>query len=239
VLEVLREIDVRQSLSSIHVPTLVIHREGDQAVRVEAGRYLAGHIPGARYAELSGDDHWWWLGDVDSVIKEIETFISNLNPTSPVDRSLATILCIELEQQKDPVGELPHQVKSMIDYQVERYRGRRMKNMGHLYLSTFDGPSRAIQCALTLCQVGRQNGYPLRITLHSGECFFVGEQLRGEAVEIAQAAIGIAGGEQCVLISRTVKDLVVGAGFNFKRHGVVAIGKELWDFYQVEVQITP
>ena len=137
VLEVLRDIDVRQVLSSIHVPTLVIHREGDQAMRVAAGRYLAEHIPEARYVELSGDDHWWWLGDVDSVVKEIEVFISELKPTSSADRSLATILCVGVEQQEDPSGELHHQVKSMINSQVQRYRGRRMKNVEQIYLSTF------------------------------------------------------------------------------------------------------
>lgn len=238
VLEVLRDIDVRQVLSSIHVPTLVIHREGDQAMRVAAGRYLAEHIPEARYVELRGDDHWWWLGDVDSVVKEVEAFISSLKPASPIDRSLATILCVELEEQEDPSGELHDQVKRVIDYQVQQYHGRRVKNMGQVYLSTFDRPSRAIQCALILCQMGRQNGLPLRIALHSGECYSADEQLRGEAVEIAQAALGMAV-EQCVLVSRTVKDLVVGAGFTFERRGVIPFGKEFWDFFQVETQITP
>lgn len=233
VLDVLKEIDVRQILSCIHVPVLVMHRSGDRAMRVEAGRYLAEHIPDARYVELSGDDHWWWLGDVDGVMSTIEAFISSLKSISSTDRLLATILCVRLERQDDPSGGLNKWLESMITREIKRYRGRRMSNARQIILSTFDGPSRAIQCALALHHIGHQHGIPFSITVHTGECFVVGNQLGGEAVEIAKAALRVAGGES-VLVSRTVKDLVVGAGFTFEKHGAISFGKELWEFYQVE-----
>jgi DNA-binding SARP family transcriptional activator/pimeloyl-ACP methyl ester carboxylesterase len=233
VLDVFKEIDVRQILSCIHVPVLVMHRSGDRAMRVEAGRYLAEHIPDARYVELSGDDHWWWLGDVDAVMRTIQAFISSLKYVSSIDRLLATILCVRLQRKDDSSGGLNNQLESMITREIERYQGRRMSNARQTILSTFDGPSRAIQCALALLHIGHQHGIPFSITLHTGECIVAGNQLGGEAVEIAKAALRVAGGER-VLVSRTVKDLVVGAGFTFEKHGAISFGKELWEFYQVE-----
>ncbi|MEJ2265931.1 MAG: alpha/beta fold hydrolase [Anaerolineales bacterium] len=235
VLDVLKEIDVRQILSSVHMPVLVMHRAGDRAMRVAAGRYLAEHIPEARYVELPGDDHWWWLGDVDAVMRTIEAFISGLKPVSSTDRLLATILCLRLERKDDSSAELHNRLESMITREIKRYQGRRMSNARQIILSTFDGPSRAIQCALALRHIGHQNGIPFPITLHSGECLVVGKQLGGEAVEIAKAALRVAGRES-VLVSRTVKDLVVGAGFSFEKRGVILFGEELWEFFQVESQ---
>jgi hypothetical protein len=217
------------------MPVLVMHRAGDRAMRVAAGRYLAEHIPEARYVELPGDDHWWWLGDVDAVMRTIEAFISGLKPVSSTDRLLATILCLRLERKDDSSAELHNRLESMITREIKRYQGRRMSNARQIILSTFDGPSRAIQCALALRHIGHQNGIPFPITLHSGECLVVGKQLGGEAVEIAKAALRVAGRES-VLVSRTVKDLVVGAGFSFEKRGVILFGEELWEFFQVESQ---
>jgi DNA-binding SARP family transcriptional activator/pimeloyl-ACP methyl ester carboxylesterase len=233
VLDVLKEIDVRQILSSIHIPVLVMHRVEDRAMRVAAGRYIAENIPDARYVELPGDDHWWWLGDVDGVMRTIEAFISSLKSVSSTDRLLATILCIRLERKDDSAGELYKRLESIFNREIKRYQGYRMRNSRQIVLSTFDGPSRAIQCALTLHRIGRQNGIPFPITLHTGECLVVGSQLSGEALEIAKAALSVAGSES-VLVSRTVKDLVVGAGFTFEKHGAISFGNELWEFYQVE-----
>jgi DNA-binding SARP family transcriptional activator/pimeloyl-ACP methyl ester carboxylesterase len=233
-LEVIKDFDVRDILPTIRTPTLIIHRLEDQAWRIAAGRYLAEHIPGARYVELPGDDDWWWLGDTDSIIKEIEGFISKLKHAPSPDRFLATILCIRWEQKKNASPELRGQVESLISQQVKKQRGRWIKNDSQIYLSTFDGPSRAIQSALRLNQIARQRGIPLRIVLHSGECFFKEEELHGEAVEIAKSALQFAT-EDFVLASRTVKDLVVGAGFSFESRSKALLKSKLgiWQFYQV------
>jgi class 3 adenylate cyclase len=168
-------------------------------------------------------------------MKEIEGFISKLKHAPSPDRFLATILCIRWEHKQSPSQELSRQVESLIRQQVEKQRGRWIKSDGQIYLSTFDGPSRAIQCALRLSQIARQRGIPLRIVLHSGECFFKDEQLQGEAVEIAKSALQFAT-EDFVLASRTVKDLVVGAGFSFESRSKALLKSKLgiWQFYRVQ-----
>lgn len=204
-------------------------------MRIAAGRYLAEHILDAHYVELPGDDHWWWLGDSDTIMEEIEGFISRLKRAPSTDRFLATILCIKFESKNNPSNELRSQVESLISQDVKKHRGRWMKNGGQTYLSTFDGPSRAIHCALSLNQIARQSGVSLRIVLHSGECSFKDEELRGEAVEIAKSALQLAN-DDSVLVSRTVKDLVVGAGFSFEGRGRALLKNKLgtWQFYQVK-----
>lgn len=234
-LEVIKHFDVRDVLPTIRTPTLIIHRTEDQAWRIVAGRYLAEHIPGARYVELPGDDDWWWLGDTDSIMKEIESFISKLKHVPSPDRFLATILCIRWEQKKNSSVELRGQVESFISQQVKKQRGRWIKSDSQIYLSTFDGPSRAIQCALRLNQIARQRRIPFQIVLHSGECYFIDEKLHGEAVEIAKSALELAD-EDRVLVSRTVKDLVIGAGFSFESLVKSSLKSErgTWQFYQVK-----
>jgi hypothetical protein len=235
VLEILKEIDVRHVLPTIHTPTLLIHRKEDQAMHIAVGRYLAEHIPDVHYVELPGDDHWWWLGDSDAIMREIESFISRLKDATSTDRLLATILCVGWEPKKNSSQALRSQVESLISQEVKKHRGRGMKSTGNTFLSTFDGPSRAIQCALRLRQTALQRGFALRIVLHSGECLFTEQQIRGEAVEIAKAALEVAS-EDGVLVSRTVKDLVVGAGFSFESRGKTFLKHKLgnWQFYQVE-----
>ncbi len=232
VLNVLKDIDVRQILSSIHVPTLVIHRTGDQVMRLPAGRYLAEHIPGARFIELPGDDHWWWLGDVPAVMEPVARFLAELKSLPASDRSLATILCLRTPGGADSARGGFVRLESKIGAEIERFHGRRRQDARQILLATFDRPSRAIGCALALHQLGLGQGINLPITLHTGECIVVGEQLGGQALEIGKAALRVAG-QGGVVVSRTVKDLVVGAGFSFERAGAIRYGNERWEFFKV------
>ena len=234
VFEVLRDMDVRKVLPVIRVPTLVLHRVEDQLFRVESGRYLAKNIPGARYVELPGDDHWWWMGNSDAVINEMETFIAKLKPPTSVDRSLATILCLGILRKEDISSGLVTWLEDSIRREVKRFHGQQAKGGKHLYLAAFDGPSRAIQCGVTLRLLASQRRIPIRVTLHTGECLLADEDLRGSAVEIAVAMEDVAN-EGEVLVSRTVKDLVVGAGFSFEGRGTHLFSEKLgtWELFEV------
>ena len=234
VFEVLRDIDVRKVLPVIRVPTLVLHRKEEQVFRVGSGRYLAEHIPGARYVELPGQDHWWWLGDSDAVINEIQSFIANLKPPTTVDRTLVTVLCLGILQEKGISSGLPSWLEDAIQREVRRFNGRQVKGSKNIYLAAFDGPSRAIQCSVALSQIPSQLRIPMRVALHTGECLFADGELRGSTVEIAMAVMDVAK-EGEVLVSRTVKDLVVGAGFSFESRGTYLFAEMLgtWEIFKV------
>lgn len=234
VFEVLRDIDVRKVLPVIRVPTLVIHRKDEWVFHVESGRYLAEHIPGARYAELSGQDHWWWLGNSDEVINEIQNFVTNIKPAKEVDRTLVTILCLGIPRKQDISGGLNIWLEDAIQREVKIFHGQQLKGSKKFYLAAFDGPSRAIQCASTLRQMANQRRIPIHAALHTGECLLAEDKCQGSAVEIAMATLKVAN-EGEVLISRTVKDLVVGAGFTFEAYGTRQLADEYgsWELFKV------
>jgi DNA-binding SARP family transcriptional activator/pimeloyl-ACP methyl ester carboxylesterase len=237
VLEVCKDIDVRHVLPAIHVPTLILHRTGDQTIQVQAGRYLAEHIPQARYVELEGCDHWFWLGDTQSILGEMGSFVSGLKPPTKLDRTLATILCMEITQKPDPRGEQPRWSGYAIRQQIERLRGKLWKENPDTYIATFDGPSRALQCGRALSRQARQHSLSTRIALHTGECQIADDELRGAAVEIAETIMRAAEvGE--VWLSRTVKDLVVGANFSFEERGGLQIkgGLGTWQLFKLETE---
>jgi DNA-binding SARP family transcriptional activator/class 3 adenylate cyclase len=223
VLEVLRDIDVRVALSTIRVPTLVIHRTGDRAIRVGNGRFIASQIPGAKYVELPGDDHWWWVGNAEGFMSQVERFVAELKEPGPLDRILATILVIELTKGIQSLGEA-HGQNALVKYhelvseQIARFRGNEIQRSDYRLMAMFDGPSRAIQCASAVSLSARQMGLAVRAGLHTGECELGGTGVSGVAVQVAinvmeRAAIGQ------VVVSNTVKDLVIGARFTFKEHG--------------------
>ncbi|MGD2155373.1 MAG: alpha/beta fold hydrolase [Anaerolineales bacterium] len=224
VLEVMRDIDVRNILPAIRTPTLVLHRKGDRAIRIGAARYLAGQIPGAKYVELEGQDHWFFIGDRQAILREIEDFIHNLASPAVPERMLATILIIELLDDATAEGrETPTRLQIEPTYayfkqEVARFHGSEVTRSQGRYTATFGSPSRAIHCAKTVMEGARQRYIDLRISLHTGECEFVAGELGGNAIKIAKGVLNAAGVNE-ILTSSTVKDLVVGSGFCFSERG--------------------
>jgi len=208
VLEVARDIDVRHVLPAVRVPTLVLHRAGDKAMRVEGGRYLAQHLQSAKYVELDGDDHWWWVGDTEAILVEIELFLRDITEPELPDRMLATILFVEMIDENG-VEARERAYRSLVRGEVERFRGREMKGHGR----------RALACVQAIRNAARPLDITVRAGLHTGECEFVNGQLRGVAVQIAADVLETAAPGE-ILLPRTVMDLVVGAGFDFVDHGL-------------------
>ena len=217
VLEVARDIDVRHVLPAVRVPTLVLHRAGDKAMRVEGGRYLAQHIQNAKYVELDGDDHWWWVGDTEAILVEIELFLQDITEPEVPDRMLATILFVEMIDE-DSLEARERAYRSLVRGEVGRFRGREVKQDGRRFLAIFDGPSRALACVQAVRNAARSLDVTIRAGLHTGECEFVNGELRGIAVQIAAGILERSAPGQ-ILLPRTVMDLVVGAGFTFEDHG--------------------
>jgi len=224
-LEMVQDTDVRHVLPTIRQPTLVIHRVDDRIVPVQHGRYLAEHIPGARYAELPRADHLWW-NEGDDILDEIESFLTGTTGAYEPDRVLATVMFTDLvdsttraatlgdRRWRDLVEEHDRLVRSRLD----RYRGREVKTLGDGFLATFDGPGRAIRCAADLRDGVRSLGLELRAGLHTGECELAGDDISGIAVNIG-ARVGARAAPGEVLVSQTVKDLVAGSGLVFEDRG--------------------
>jgi class 3 adenylate cyclase len=220
------EIDVRPILASCHVPTLVLHRTGDQAIPVESGRYLAAHIPGAKLVELPGNDHLPWVGDSDAILDEIEEFLTGHRHQIEPDRVLATVLFTDIVGSTQRAAEIGDKAwgdllaahHAIVREQIARFGGQEMGTAGDGFLATFDGPARGIRCALAIALAIRPIGLDIRAGLHTGEVELVPGDIRGLAVHIG-ARIGALAGPGEVLVSRTVKDLVVGSGLVFVDRG--------------------
>lgn len=221
------EIDVRHVLPTIRVPTLVIHRTGDRCLKVEEGRYVANQIPGARLLELPGDDHLPFVGDQDTMLDEVEEFLTGVWHRPEPDTVLATILYIrivEVEEQVKRFGdegwnELLRRLRSHIHKEIEWFRGRRVDIEGDRPLAIFDGPARAIRAGIAIKEYASRLNIPMRAGLHTGECEVVDGKVTGLATEVCLQIANEAGPEE-VLISNTVKDLVAGSGIEFVERGV-------------------
>jgi class 3 adenylate cyclase len=220
------DIDVREVLAAIRVPTLVVHRTGDQAIPVEHGRYLAEHIPGARYVELPGEDHFWFSGDSDAILAEIEEFLTGVRPPPPVDRVLATVMftdIVDSTRRAGALGDRPWQDllsrhNTFVRGELQQARGREVKTTGDGFLATFDGPARAIRCAVAIADGAGQVGIDVRVGLHTGEIELVEDDVLGIAVHIGARITALAGAGE-VLVSGTVKDLVAGSRIMFDDRG--------------------
>jgi class 3 adenylate cyclase len=235
--------NVHHVLSSIRVPTLVLHRRGDRHARVEHGRYLAEQIPDATYRELDGDDHMFFAGDSDALLDEIEEFLTGVRPPVQTDRVLATVLFTDIVGSSQRAAELgdarwrkvldAHDV--VVRSQLERFRGREVNTTGDGFVATFDGPARAVRCALALLAALRGLGIEIRAGLHTGEVELRGEDIGGIAVHIAQRVQSNARPGE-VLVSRTVTDLVAGSGLNFADRGEQALKgiSGSWRLFAVE-----
>ncbi|MBE3066738.1 MAG: adenylate/guanylate cyclase domain-containing protein [Chloroflexi bacterium] len=220
------QIDVSAILPSVHIPTLVLHRTADLAIEVEQGRYLAEHIPGAKLVELAGEDHFWWVGDSEAIVNEIEEFLTGKQQTMEPDRVLATVLFTDIVDSTRRAAEMgDHHWRdllgahnAMLSKEINRFRGRLIKSTGDGCLATFDGPARAIRCALALSDESRRMGLEIRAGLHTGEIELIEQDIGGLAVHIAARVLAQAQANE-VWLSRTVKDLVVGSGFEFSERG--------------------
>jgi class 3 adenylate cyclase len=219
-------IDARHALSAISAPTLVIHRTGDPLINVAHGRYLAEHIPGARFSEYPGDFHESAMGRDEEVLDEIEEFLTGSRQEREIDRVLKTIMFTDIVESTERAvrmgdrrwHELLDAHDSIVRGELERFHGREVKTIGDGFLAAFDGPARAIRCAQTITEKAGDMGLEVRAGLHSGECEARGDDLAGIAVHIGARVGGLAGPSE-VLVTSTVRDLVTGSGVEFDDRG--------------------
>jgi pimeloyl-ACP methyl ester carboxylesterase/class 3 adenylate cyclase len=227
--QVFREMDVRQLLPAISVPTLVLHRAQDMIEPVGAGRYLASEIPGAEYVELPGADHFPWAGDQQPLVSEIERFVDMVSSEEQetFNRVLATILFTDIVDSTAQAAEMGdhrwRRVREQHDRvtraQLARFRGREIQSLGDGFLAVFDGPARAVRCARAICESMSRQGVTLRAGLHAGEVEPHGDEFSGLAVTIGARVAALAEAGE-ILVSSTVKDLVVGSALAFEDRGV-------------------
>jgi class 3 adenylate cyclase len=221
------EIDVRPVLPSIQAPTLVLHRPGDEYIDIRHSLYLAEHIPGARMVELSGRDTLLFSGDQDALLAEVQEFLTGARHAPDPERILATVMFSDIVDSTRRASELGDRrwrdllesLEDAVGRELMRFRGRAVKSMGDGFLATFDGPARGIRCAAAVRDTARaQFGVEVRSGLHTGEIEVMGNDVGGIAVHIGARVGAIAQGGE-VLVSGTVKDLVVGSGILFEDRG--------------------
>jgi class 3 adenylate cyclase len=220
------DLDVRDVVSSVHVPTLVLHRRHDRLVNVRNGRWLAEHLPDARYVELPGDDHVPWYQEPERTLTEIREFLTGTPYAPEPDRVLATVLFTDIVDSTRTAAELGDQRwRELLDRHdravraaLARAGGREVNSTGDGFLATFDSPARAIRCARAIQETCTPMGIRVRAGLHTGECEVRGDDIGGIAVHIAARVSALAGPDE-ILVSRTVKDLVAGSGIQFADRG--------------------
>lgn len=226
IFELIGSFDVREVLPSIRVPTLVMHRTQDSFLKVEHSRYIAAKIPGARYVELEGGDNMFSVGDSEAVIGELEEFLTGTRHDREPDRMLATVLFTDICDSTSKAAEmgdrgwrfLLERHDALFRQALGRHRGREVKRTGDGFLATFDGPARAIRCAASMADAMASLGLQVRAGLHTGELEVMDGDVGGLAVHIASRVMGQAGPNE-VMVSGTVKDLVVGSGIDFEDRG--------------------
>ena len=236
--------DVRDALPLVQAPTLILHRRQDRAVNYRAARWLAEQIDGSRYAELEGEDHFPWVGDSDAALEAIEEFLTGVRPVQATQRVLATVLFTDIVDSTRVATELGdrrwrdllERHQSLTREQLRRFEGREVKTTGDGFLATFDGPTRAAECARAVAEEMPGLGIEVRAGLHTGEVELIGDDIGGIAVHVAARIAALAGPHE-VLASRTVRDLAVGSGIAFDpagRHKLKGVPDE-WDVYRVAV----
>jgi pimeloyl-ACP methyl ester carboxylesterase len=237
------EIDTRAILPTIAVPTLVVHRAGDRNVKVEEGRWIAAQIPGAQFVQLDGDEHLVWVGD-DTLLDEVESFLTGVRRGPEPDRQLATVLFTDVAASTETAArlgdrrwrELLGQHHRLVRLELERFRGVEIDTAGDGFFATFDGPARAIRCAVAIRDRLRSIGIEIRAGVHTGECEVAGGSVRGIAVHTGARVAGQAHAGQ-VLVSGTVKDLVAGSGIVFTDAGARELkGVGVWHLYAVVLE---
>ena len=226
IFDLIGEFDVRDVLPSIRVPSLVMHRREYTFIKVDPSRYSASRIPGARYVELEGEDNMFSLGDTEAVLGEVEEFLTGTRHEREPDRMLATVLFTDICDSTARAAEmgdrgwrfLLERHDAVFRQALERHRGREVKRTGDGFLATFDGPAGAIRGAAPLAEAMGSLGLQIRAGLHTGELEVMDGDVGGLAVHIASRVMSAAGANE-VLVSGTVKDLVVGSGIDFEDRG--------------------
>jgi pimeloyl-ACP methyl ester carboxylesterase len=222
------DLDVRDALPRIRVPTLVMHRPNERVWDVRHSRYLAENIDGAHYVELEGTDSLPFLGDSDAIVEEIEEFLTGVRTGGEFSRALLTVLFTDIVDATGHAARLgDSQWRDLLAHhdellrtQLARYGGHEVKTVGDGFLATFDGPpSRALRCGLAITRAARQLGIEVRVGGHTGECELIDEDVGGMAVHIASRVNGLAAAGE-VLVSGTVFGTVVGGPFTFEDRGL-------------------
>ena len=242
-LEANMNLDVRSVLPSIQAPTLILHSAGDRAVKVGGSRYMASAIPHAKYVELPGSDHIFFGSDADAILVEIEDFVTGVRPAPEGDRVLATILFTDIVGSTERAARLGDrewrrllaQHYELTREEIERQRGALRETTGDGVKATFDGPARGVRCAQSIVDRVKSIGLEIRAGLHTGEVELRGGDLGGIAVHIAARVAAMAGPSE-VLVSSTVKDLVVGSGLRFADRGAHALKgvPDQWRLFSLE-----
>jgi class 3 adenylate cyclase len=225
------ELDVRALLPTIRVPTLVLHHTNDQFFQPEQGKYLADHISGAKYVELPGRNSYHFVEPGwRASFQEVAEFLTGEQPEVADDRVLATVLFTDIVDSTRRAAEMgDRDWRALLDAhdavvrsQLARFRGREVKTSGDGFLATFDGPQRAIRCAIAIRDAVQALGIQVRAGLHTGECEVRGDDIGGIAVHIGARVSGLAGANE-VLVSSTLRDLVIGSGLEFEERGTYAL----------------
>jgi class 3 adenylate cyclase len=218
--------DLRGVLPAIRVPTLVFHRRDNPLIPLEASREVATLIPGSRFIEASGSDVYFWPGADDPEMDVIEEFLTGRRPEHESDRMLATVLFTDIVGSTNHAarlgdrgwGELLERHNDLVRVHLARHRGEEIKTLGDGFVATFDGPARGVRCAQQLVDAVPELGIALRCGLHTGECELLDGDVGGIAVHIGARVADLAGSGE-VLVSSTVKDLVVGSELQFEDRG--------------------
>jgi DNA-binding winged helix-turn-helix (wHTH) protein/class 3 adenylate cyclase len=224
------EVDVRSVLPSIRVPALIIHRKDDACLHVGGGRFVASSIPGAKYVELEGKDHLPFVGDQDEILDEIEEFLTGARTGAGAgrlfDRVLTTVLFVLFDDPAAVYVQDRREIKELHQSYARRelalFRGKEIELTDDHMFATFDGPARAIRCALAIADATARLGMRARAGLHTGECDVTGETIGGLTVQLCESVAWLASSGE-VLISHTVKDLVAGSGIEFEPRGAHAL----------------
>ena len=226
-IKILADTDIRHVLPTIRTPTLVLHREGDTATPVGGARYIAERIPDAKYVELQGVDHFPWVGDTDSILDEVQEFLTGVRHNPQVDRVLATVMFTDIVDSTKRAAEMgDRRWRNVLDkyYTVIRehlriFRGQEVDTAGDGFFATFDGPARGVRCACAIRDAVAGLDLTIRAGLHTGECERMGDNITGIAVHLGARVTAKAKPSE-VLVSTTVKDLVAGSGLQFVDRGV-------------------
>jgi class 3 adenylate cyclase len=222
--------DVRDVLRSVGSSTLIMHNVDQPFSRVAHGRYLAEHIAEAKYVELPGSALYPWWGDQEPVLAEIEEFVTGVRPVREPDRVLTTVLFTDMVGSTERAAQLGdrkwrevlERIDGLVRQELDSSRGRFVKDTGDGFLATFDGPARAVRCAVSVVDAAKAMDVDLRVGLHTGEVELAGDDVRGIAVHIGARVARIATAGE-VLVSRTVTDLVAGSGLSFAERGSHAL----------------
>ena len=237
-------IDTTEMLRLVSTPTLVLHNKNDGLVSVEASRHIAELVPDSKLVELNGDDHLFWFSNADEVVGEIEQYLLGTRSPQQQERVLATVLFTDIvrsTEHAEALGdarwrEILETHERMTREELAHFRGDLVQTTGDGVLATFDGPARAVQCAARLCSGIERAGVQLRAGVHTGEIELRGKDIGGLAVHIAARIMSVAGPGE-VVTSRTVKDLAVGAGIDFRDRGPHELKglAEPWDLFTATI----